>query len=248
MKSNIIYVCFAVLASLMTSCLATGDNEIVLYAQPSVVKVMADKKVMLLGNGTTIMADDLTKNINLEDGDCAITDFVLELSDYKNINRADSGGHYSAHKMSITSLAKEQLLTSLTDTLALLENEQSISNVLNKTCVIDNNIFLYMDFASELSGAMADMSYKVDTVPDLDKDKRVYNLYFRMTGNAADERRSTVVCVAVDLHPFVSVKGREERGLGNDSLFFKINYVNGIKTDPETAVWKKSQTFYIPLN
>ncbi|MDD4515101.1 hypothetical protein [Massilibacteroides sp.] len=229
----------------ITSCLDDGGNEIMLTSQPAVVKLVPEK-VLLIKGGDLIHSAEMESNPNLEEGDCGLVDFVLDYSDAENINTADSG-YYTASDVQFTSMDKNPLETILPDTGKVNAKEVVITDMYDKSVLLDYNLFLFTNHTIEFSLDSINLSYNgEDSQPVVSSaGQRVYNFYLRYLGDTISTQKEIKYNV-FDLTSFVAEKTNEEREAGKDSLYFRINYISAIKTD-STASWSTSQNFGVSL-
>ncbi len=246
-KNNRIYgFVLIVLLLSSTSCLDQGGNEIMLTSQPAVVKLVPEK-VFLLKGGDRIHTENMESDPNLEEGDCGLVDFVLDYSDAENIKEnIEENGYYTASEAVFTELEKQKLYENLSDTGIVYSKERIVTDLYEKSTLIEKNLFLFTDHAIQFNVDELDLSYNKGAEPVILNDgKRVYDLYLRMTGDSIGKQEEIKYNV-FDLASFISEKGIVEQHNGMDSLYFRIKYVSAIKTDSVPS-WTVSQYFAVFL-
>ena len=245
MKRYYLYIMTAALCSLFVSCLAEGGSEVTLASQPAVVKNVAEKKALVIKSGTVIYSDEFNSRSNVVEGDCALVDFTIDLSSAENIMK-DSIGYYTAQSINFVPVEKRSVSKVLTDTATLIVNEQVVPSIYNKSCLIEDCLFLFTEHTIHFSNEMVDLSYDDNAEPHVDNNmRRVYSLYLRLAGEVIGDSKE-IKYNAFDLSRFIREKGAKEALAGKDSLVFRINYLNAVRSD-STGVWRYSPEFSLPL-
>jgi len=245
MKRYYLYIMTAVLCPLFVSCLAEGGSEVTLASQPAVVKNVAGKKSLIIRNAAAISSDEFANRSNVLEGDCALVDFTVDLSSAENIMK-DSVGYYTAQSINFVPMEKRSVAKELTDTATLIVNEQIVPSIYNKSILIEDCLFLFTEHSVHFSNDMVDLSYNDDAEPVVDNNmRRVYSLHLRLAGEVISSSKEIKYNV-FDLSQFINDKGAKEVLAGNDSLVFRVNYLNAVRGDSE-GVWRYSPEFSLPL-
>ena len=236
-----------ILPLLSTSCLDEGGNEIMLTSQPAVVKLVPEK-VFLLKGGDKIYTEEMESDPNLEEGDCGLADFVLDYSAAENIkNNVENSGYYTASEAVFTELTKNGVNENLSDTGKVYSDERVVTTLYEKSTLLEQNLFLFTNHSIQFDTKELDLSYNKGSEPEAEEDgKRVYNLFLRITGDSIGTQKEIKYNV-FDLASFIATKSVVERQNGEDSLYFRINYVSAIKNDSVPS-WAESQNFAVSLS
>ena len=232
---------------LAVSCLDDGGNRITLAAQPAVLKLASDgKKALLLKGGDMIHAENLETNPNLEVGDCLLADFVLDYSDAQNIKDSVVVDYYTGEISNLTQLAKNPLYPALSDTSKVVWTEKTITNIYEKSVLLEDNLFLFTDHSIRFDIKGLQFSYDKESGPEVEKDgSRIYNIYFRILGDSTSTQKEIKYNVLA-LDSLIHYQAPIEQAAGKDSLNFRINYLSAVKND-STGAWKASRTYTILL-
>jgi len=244
MKRELLYGLSMILVLLLPSCLGEGGSEVTLANQPAVVRGTTDGNVLVINGGSIISSAEFRGRLDVSPGDCALVDFMLDFSAAENINK-ESAGVYTAEKINYNPIRSLPLEPTLTDTLELMEQERIVSSVYNKSCLLEERLFLFTEHSIQLSDLVLDLSYDADAGPSVDNNKRIYDLYFRMVGDSINASKS-IIYNAFNLSEFIQKKGGKERDAGKDSLFFRVKYLSAIRSD-STGVWKATPEFHVVL-
>lgn len=237
-----------ILPIIAISCLDDGGNQIKLDSQPAVVKLDLDgKKFLILKGGDSVYAESLDNNADFAAGDCGLADFELDFSDGSKVQSTDSAAnYYIASSLRFTELVKHPLYPELSDTSLVDPTEMVITNIHDKTVLLENNLFLFTDHTIQIGLKEVDFSYDKESKPTVEEDgKRVYDIYMRISGDTIGTQKEIKYNVLA-LDSLIHYQGAVEQAVGKDTLNFRINYLSAIKSD-STPFWKTSKNYMILL-
>ncbi len=247
-SKNFIYGLLLTLLSLSaTSCLDDGGSQVSLTSQPAVVKLDSESgKVLLLKGGDRIGNEKLDADPNIVDGDCGLVDFVLDYSDAQNIQTDSVLDYYTASSLTFLKLPKNPLLPELSDTSRVVWTERVITNIYEKSVLLENSLFLFTDHSIRFDIKEVDFSYNKEGAPFVEKDgKRIYDIYLRIAGDSTGTQKEIKYNVLA-LDSLIHYQAPIEQAAGKDSLNFRINYLSAVKND-STPSWRTSQDYTILL-
>lgn len=243
-KKTIYLLSLLLIVLVSTSCLDKGGYELSISFQPAVVKVQEDsQKLFILKNGDKIYSEKHDSDPNVEDGDCGIVDFTWNVSD--PAHKVDSS-FYTAATLSFGKLDKFGLKENISDTTKVYANEHVVTSFYNKSVLLENNLFLFTEHTGTFDLDSVDLSYNKNFVPEFKDGKRVYDLYFRLTGDTIKNSQKEIKYNVFDISNFIAEKSEFENEKGKDTLYFRVKYVSSIKTDSVPA-WKTSPDFELFL-
>lgn len=232
------------MALLTTSCLDDSGSEISVTFQPAVVKGASPNKLFMLKSGEYIYDESYQSNVNVEEGDCGLVDFVWNTAGSSAV--ADSI-KFVASSLEFTELTKNPMKENLSDTAKVYSKEQAISSFYTKSVILEKNLFLFTEHARGFSNSSVDLSYNKGFVPVAGTDgKTVYNLYLRIIGDTTETKVKTIMYNVVDLSAFINEKGNKELEKKKDTLYFKVNYLSAVKTDSIPSWGTKDFAVYLP--
>ncbi|MDR1919691.1 MAG: hypothetical protein LBQ65_08615 [Tannerellaceae bacterium] len=234
-KHSSLSVFFLLLLSFVSSCLSEDGQKIALGNYPGVVVKRNDSiKIYLKGHDVVYSP---RAEANVDDGDCVILDFSL---DYSKPENADSGkvkGYLTIEITNITPVPSQTLQSVLTDTSSVLPNEHTLASIQERNAFILNRFFLYSEHRSDTLPLRFNLSYD----PSLPRMDKTYDLFLRVS-KITDEGSGVQPNIQFNAFDLTDLSRNE-----TDSLFFRINYVQGFNKDSTQINWSSTPVYRFSL-
>lgn len=237
---------------LWTSCMGEGGHLVRYSSRRAVVQESPWKSLYVtddsIPEGYLISSSDLEGREELKAGDCCVVEYRVDFAEqYKD-------GVYAAEILRCDLLPKWYLSPQMTDTAAILVNEQFSTPIFTKGQYMKGRYFLDVQFKQHQDSRqdLVELSYNPKEVLQIGENgQRVYNLYLRAWKEGIDDStkvNSKVVPTAFVIEDFMEETGRKEMELGNETLNFVINYPQRFNTDTTACIWAASDTVSIRLD
>lgn len=238
--------------ALFTACMGEGGHIIRYSSRKAVVQETPWKSLYVtddsIPEGYLISSVDFEGREDLKEGDCCVVEYKVDFSQqYKD-------GVYQADILRCDTINKYPLLPVMTDTSAILENEQFTELMFAKSRYMKGRFFVDVQFKEHQDTRQDFLELSYNPVEELvvgDDGIRVYNLYLRAWKNERKDSiptNSLVQPVAFVLEDFVEKTGGAEKDRGNEDLKFVINYPQRFNTDTTACIWAITDTVTIRLN
>lgn len=239
------------LASL-ASCMGEGGSPMRYSSRMAVVQEQPWKSLYVteetVPEGYLVSSPEFEAREDLKEGDCCIVEYKIDLSDQSK------DGVYQAEIMRCDPINVWPVVPQLTDTAAILRNEQFATVAFPKSQYMKGRYFLEIQLKEhqDTREDFVELSYDPAEIPSTAADgRRPYHLYMRAwRGEAPDTVKgySRVVPSAFVLEDFVAAKAEAEKQAGGEELHFVICYPERFNTDTTGLIWAATDTFSIRLN
>lgn len=247
--------CMAVVAVLMllTSCLGdSGNRKESRNTQFAVARTDSKTfKTVLYVNGAIIYSP--AAELQVTPGNCYTVDYEIDFNSPENANAA-TNGYYIATIGNINELDKGSAIPQITDTTALMENEQVINDL---GVVFGGYIDGYMLIAAKLNQLKSqqtqwnlyyDMSQEVK---ENSNGERYYDMFVRAIKRVDGEGSTpseTLVYRVYEVKRFIEECLKKEKEAGKPRCIFRINYLKSINEKDSTDLkWDNyPATFEVP--
>lgn len=236
---------------LLVSCMGESGHMIRFSSRMAVVQEEPFKSLFVrddsIPEGYLISSPELENRSDLKEGSCCVVEYRL---DYE---AEQDRGVYPVEILSCDTIRTSPLVSQLTDTARILDNEQFVSLSFAKSLYLKGCYFLQVQVPSyqETRQDLFDFSYDPNQVLNVGENGvRVYQLYFRSYKDQAPDTISSSSLTSLNafaMTDFVDRAGRVEQEKGIDSLCFVINYPRSFNTDTTGLIWSATDTFSIRL-
>lgn len=237
---------------LWTSCMGEGGHLVRYSSRKAVVQENPWKSLYVtddsIPEGYLISSSDLEGREDLKAGDCCVVEYRVDFAEqYKD-------GVYAAEILRCDLLPKWLLSPQMTDTAAILVNEQFPTPLFSKGKYMKGRYFMDVQFKEHQDSRqdLLELSYNPKEELRIGEDGiRVYNLYLRAWKEGIDDSTkvsSRVVPTAFVIEDFAEETGRREKELGYETLNFVINYPQRFNTDTTGCIWAITDTVSIRLD
>ena len=231
---------------LLVSCLESGSNVQSRTGVPGIVTVKADRTMIMVPDFYhSEFYDPSIGSLGLEDGDCILFGYTVDLSESANTYWQTSGvvqGSVSSTPYVVTQypcLASMEI-----DTSVLREKEQPVAYAISGsggTYYFLDKLFLSSDLTMNTEQkTFWDLYYDPDLPTTEINGETVYTLFLR--AEITDPGKKPVVngytTSVFDIKQFIDTISKKNKG--NDKVFFKFDYINEIKEDG-TFTWAQSE-------
>jgi hypothetical protein len=207
------------------SCLSDSGQKIALGNYPGVVVKRNDSvKIHLKGNDV-VYSPRISATV--EDGNCVIIDFSLDYGIPENSDSGKVKGFYTVNISNVTLVPDHGMRSSLTDTSVILPNEHMITSVQQRSAFILNRFFLFTEHRADT----LPLHFELSCNSELVSIDGVYDLFLRVT---KDIESSAAAQPTTQYNAF-NLTDLSNRT--NDSLHFRINYVQGFNRDSTRINW-----------
>jgi hypothetical protein len=217
------------------SCLGDSGQKIAMGNYPGVVMKRNDSiKIHLKGNDVVYSS---RINATLEDGDCVIIDFSLDYGLPENSDSGRTKGFYTVDISAITPVPGQSMRSLLTDTSGVLPNEHTIASVQQRNAFILNRFFLFTEHRADTLPLYFDLSCN----PEQIATDGVYDLFLRVTKNI-ESSAAAQPAIQYNAFDLTDLSNR-----ANDSLRFRINYVQSFNRDSTQINWGVTPVYRFAL-
>lgn len=222
---------------LLTSCLGDSGNS-TQSAETQFAVARTDSKVMKTVLDVYYYGALYSPSIELmvNPGDCYFIDYQIDFSSPENVNVA-TNGYYVASIGKLTEIDKAFPIMQVTDTTALLENEQPVEKLAIGTYV-SGNFLLGMNFA-QLKNQQTRWEVYYDPSQEggeTTSGERYYDLFVRAVKKVDGEGSSSTAVVyrSVQLKNFIEQCIEKEKANSKKTVNFNFNYLKSFNAKDST--------------
>lgn len=237
---------------LWTSCMGEGGHMVRYSSRRAVVQENPWKSLYVtddsIPEGYLISSPELEGREDLKEGDCCVVEYKVDFAEqYKD-------GVYYAEILRCDTMPKWFLYPVMTDTTAILANEQFPALIFTKSRYMKGRYLLDVQFKTyqESRRNLLELSYNPKEELKIGENGvRVYNLYLRAWKEGQEDSTTVstrVVPTAFVIEDFMEEAGSREKEMGNEALNFVINYPQRFNTDTTACIWALTDTVSIRLD
>lgn len=246
MKKCALFCIFTMLAvTIITSCMGESGQIVSMANQPGVV-IKTPDSTKIQTRDITLYSDRYTASA--DDGDCFILQYNIDFGLFANADTGRRTGLYTVEILNMEAVPMPDLETTLVDTATVFTNEQTIS-LQKRYSIIRNRLFLYTQINPDtvLPVNTFSLSYTTEAAPATsDGNKKIYDLFLRSTKEPSNgttiDLSKKIYLNAFNIYDLLSKKGSD------DTLFFRINYVNSFNKDSTAITHWSSELFTYPAD
>lgn len=237
-KNLISFVLVAVIMSLFTSCLKDINNVYNPGTTAAVVRQHGDSALMMAD--TQFGWIYATKLSSYSEGKCLLVNFDYDPSLPENTD-VEQKGYFTVTLKGETAVSQQNAEKPLTDTLALLTNEQPVLAVNPNDSVLfvklEDYLFLpSVCWTTEGRTLNWQLTYDPDQKATVENRKSIYSLYLRAvatTGKPEDKAEEAIAVInAFNLANFI--KDMREQGERDADMYVRIHYIDRINPKDST--------------
>jgi hypothetical protein len=236
-KHSVFYLLIFAALGFITSCLGDSGQKILIGSYPGVVLKRNDSAKIYLRGGDVIYSSQASASV--DDGDCLIVDFTLDYGRPENSDSGRAKGFLTVDAITMTPVPSRQLLNVWTDTSVVLPAEHVLSSIQERHALIQNRFFLFSEHRNNSYPLLFELSYK----PDQERTDRVYDLFLRIR-HEGEPAAAALPALQYNAFDLTDLRNRE---VGQDSLFFRIHYVQGFNKDSTQINWTSTSAYRFAL-
>lgn len=246
--------CMAVVSVLvlLTSCLGdSGNSNQQLHNQFAVARMDSKSLKTVLDvnyNGTVYSP---AAELKIMAGNCYSIDYDLDFSSPENANAA-TNGYYVATITNIQEIDKGSAIPQITDTTALMENEQTINELGVVIGGYINGYLLVGTKSNQLKKQQTQWNLYYDMSQEAKENsngERYYDVFVRAVKRVDGEGTTpseTVDYKVYELKRFIEHCLEKEKAANKKQVNFKLNYLKSINEKDSTDL--KWEYFLAPFN
>ncbi len=240
MKKCALFCIFSIIISIIvTSCLGESGQTISVVDQMGVVRESGDSTYVYIRGNERVYSSGFGNEV--DNDDCILFSYNIDFSSAENKDSGRIKGFRTADITRYTPIPRHNLLMTLSDTSARLDNEITVSSYQKRNALILNNFFFTTEHVQDSLPLLFNLSCNPEQAKVNASGNKVYDLFLRVAKNmeADSALQDKVQFNAYNLDELV----RREQ----DSLIFQINYVSSFNKDSTAINWAKTDIYSYSL-